>query len=95
MVVRDAASGKAVNLTMSTTAAGGTGYAGIGIEGVAAYININTANGRVGLLNQTTGTGSAAAALTANKPGTSTAVATWLTISINGTDYVIPAWLPT
>lgn len=94
LVVKDNAAARAVNLTMSTAAAGGAGFAGIGIEGVGAVLTISPTN-RVGVANQTVGTGAAAAALTANKPGASTAVATWLTISVNGTDYVIPLWLPT
>ncbi len=39
------------------------------------------------------GTGTAAAVLTANKPGASTAVSTWGKITIDGTDYVWPLWL--
>ena len=38
--------------------------------------------------------GAAAAVLTANKPGASTAVVTWWTVKVNGTDYVIPLYSP-
>lgn len=94
LVVRDTAAARAVNLTMSTAAAGGAGAAGIGIEGVGVMITISPTN-RVGLQSQTTGTGATAPVLTANKPGASTAIATWVTLNINGTDYVLPLWLPT
>jgi hypothetical protein len=94
VVVRDTGAARALNLTMSSASAGGAGFAGIGIEGVGTMIAISPTN-RVGLLSQTVGTGAAAAALTANKPGASTAIATWVTLNVNGTDYVLPLWLPT
>jgi hypothetical protein len=40
----------------------------------------------------TLSTGSAAAALTGNKPGSTTAVAQWLSVVIDGTQYWMPVW---
>lgn len=40
----------------------------------------------------TVGTGGATPTLSANKPGANTGVSTWLTLTINGTNYYIPLW---
>ena len=40
----------------------------------------------------TVSTGTAAPVLTANKPGTGTAITTWLSVLVNGTQLWIPAW---
>jgi len=42
--------------------------------------------------NNNNTSGSAAPVLTANKPGTGTAIATWLSITVSGTQLWIPAW---
>lgn len=52
-------------------------------------IDLNTG---VTSLSGTFSTGSAAPTLTANKPGVSSAIAVWLSVVINGTQYWIPAW---
>jgi hypothetical protein len=44
-------------------------------------------------MKASTSTGGAAAVVTANKPGASTAVSTWAEIDINGTAFVFPLWL--
>lgn len=53
-----------------------------------------TLDGATPFTTQTVGTGAAVVVLTANKPGTSTAVVTWWTVNVNGTDYVIPLYSP-
>jgi hypothetical protein len=45
------------------------------------------------VLKSSFSTASAAAVLTANKPGSTTAVSTWQEIDIDGTAYVYPLWL--
>jgi hypothetical protein len=51
-----------------------------------------TLQGSLALKNQTLGTGSATASFAGtNKPGSNSAN-TWLTLSINGTTYYVPAW---
>lgn len=53
-----------------------------------------TLDGATPFTTQTVGTGTAAAVLTANKPGATTAVVTWWTVKVNGTDYVVPLYSP-
>lgn len=91
IVVRDTNAAKAWNFAASHGSVG-AGNLGIGLEGVAVYISINGTTGRVGLQNQTVGTGAATPTLSANKPGANAGVATWLTINVNGTDYYLPLW---
>lgn len=40
----------------------------------------------------TTGSGTSAPVLTANKPGTGTAITTWLSVMVNGVQLWVPAW---
>lgn len=77
----------------ATTAHGVTGNV-VGTQG-AQVLQDKTLDGTTPLTGRTLSTGAAAAVLTANKPGATTAISTWLTMRINGTDYVIPLYLPT
>lgn len=76
-----------------TSAHGVTGNI-VGTQGVQ-ILKDKTLDGSTPMINQTLSTGTATPALTANKPGASTAISTWLQITVNGTNYVVPLYLPT
>ena len=65
------------------------------IEVGVQILKDKTLDGSTPMINQTLSTGTATPALTANKPGASTAISTWLQITVNGTNYVVPLYLPT
>lgn len=76
------------------TAAHGATGAVVGTTNAQVLQN-KTLDGPTPFTSQTIATGAAAAVLTANKPGATTAVQTWLTFSVNGVNYAIPLWSPT
>lgn len=76
-----------------TSAHGVTGDI-VGTEGAQTLAD-KTMDGPVLFTTQTVSTGAAAPVLTANKPGASTAIAGWWAVTLDGTDYVIPLYMPT
>lgn len=78
------------NLSASHGSAGANTFS-IGIEGVGVYFGLSSTGACV-LSNQAVATAAATPTLSANKPGASSGVATWLPITVNGVAYYIPLW---
>lgn len=93
--VTDAAAAQAnIDAHELLTAAHGATGAIVGTTNTQTLSN-KTLSGSTPFASQTVGTGAAAPVLTANKPGATTAIDTWWTVRVNGTDYVVPLYLPT
>jgi len=73
------------------TAAHGATGAVVGTTNSQTLSN-KTLDGATPLTSRTVTTGAAVAALTANKPGATTAIVGWLAVSVNGSNRLIPLW---